>query len=263
MKIRNLTVLVSILCLLSLVGCQNVSNHIKNEEDKFFSVRNLNRNEYDEIYTYIITNEPDWMSKEALSINHEPFYWSVLASQKICSVGIKGIPVLIDVMNDENVENIFRISLSQGMYTILRVNQMEPNPNTYCKESIIEFYKRAKSQVPLVIKSQEDFEIKLAKLVKYGIYAVPFIVEEIEKGDIEYQEFFTSIGLHLNHETFAKMAAFSYVYCDDMHLKEDFLQGSDDFDYKVWLSENEEDLNNLFKFLDAYCAEYEAEQNSK
>ena len=34
---------------------------------------------------------------------------------------------------------------------------------------------------------------------------------------------------------------------------------SEDFDYKVWLSENEEDLDNLFKFLDAYCEEYEAE----
>ena len=43
--------------------------------------------------------------------------------------------------------------------------------------------------------------------------------------------------------------------------QEGFMDGAEDFDYKAWLEENKEDLDNLFKFLDAYCAEYEAVQN--
>lgn len=38
------------------------------------------------------------------------------------------------------------------------------------------------------------------------------------------------------------------------------MTSAEGFDCKVRLSENEEDLNNLFTYLDAYCAEYEASE---
>jgi hypothetical protein len=69
----------------------------------------------------------------------------------------------------------------------------------------------------------------------------------------------TSLG-HLGEVTGIEFVdMYSRQYDPNIINSDEFMDGAEDFDYKVWLSENEEDLDNLFKFLDAYCAEYEAE----
>ena len=44
----------------------------------------------------------------------------------------------------------------------------------------------------------------------------------------------------------------------DPNRYDKLMANSETFDYRDWLSKNEEDLENLFTYLDAYCAEYEA-----
>ena len=89
--------------------------------------------------------------------------------------------------------------------------------------------------------------------------ALPYVIKQIDKGHEEYISFFTEIGLHLSHRDFAHLALLKHHGYDTLYDDEEYSAGAEDFDYKVWLSENEEDLDNLFKFLDAYCEEYEAE----
>ena len=121
----------------------------------------------------------------------------------------------------------------------------------------------AKNELPKISKSFLSAEEKIEAYREFGIFAVPYVVKEIEKGHTEFEKFFVLIGAHLSTPDYLKIVertSFEQPPPTSEQIDEALLSCAEDFDYKVWLSENEEDLDNLFKFLDAYCAEYEAEK---
>ena len=102
------------------------------------------------------------------------------------------------------------------------------------------------------------FILYFVAVLTIGVF---FFFASKEKGDKEYEQFFVGLGLHIDVPEFKRRMPNYFLSWQERFDTTAFLEGSENFDYKVWLDENEEDLNNLFKFLDAYCAEYEAEQN--
>lgn len=264
--------IVSIILLLFVVlaGCGSEPSSSPNTttETQTITVETFNERQT-AIYEEVLNSEPDWYSDEYLELAGEPYIMTYAASKGIAHIGVEAVPVISVILNDKEAENIEEHKkdyLAHGIYSILHIDPfyvqgIGNNRIIYSKESICDFYKYAKEQIAKTLSSNSKTETKLLTLQKFGIYAVPEVVEKIKNGNVEYEEFFTVIGLHLSHQDYAELVAIKYLFSDDMHTKEDYLAGSEDFDYKVWYEENKEDLDNLFKFLDAYCAEYEAEQN--
>ncbi len=224
-----------------------------------------------EIIDFIKESEPDWHAWEFQQYDSfgPQLSCGLAASDEMCAVGIEGVPVLAELLITESPEftgSFLRNYLTEGMYIILRINADEA---TGCKGSyktadcIADFYSLSKTECPKIISSDKSVKDNIAELRKYGVYAIPYVVKEIENGFDEYATFFTEIGLHLSAQEYAHLVIEKHLYSNDVYDDSEYNKGSEGFDYKAWLSENEEDLNNLFKFLDAYCAEYEAEQNTK
>ena len=118
------------------------------------------------------------------------------------------------------------------------------------------------SKITEIASANETAHEKIKRLKNFGVFALPYVIKEIENGNIDYESFFVAAGFHLSHQKFAELTDVnSFDYNPNVWKTNEYLLGADDFDYKLWLEENKEDLDNLFKFLDAYCAEYEAEQN--
>ena len=184
------------------------------------------------------------------------------------AVGYKGLPVLIteiEKMFDEKEHFNDSEFFAASVFALLRVDALEsryretPDHRTCTKKGFCLRYKDSQEQVPEILKMKISTDEKFKKLREFGILAIPYILEELEKGNTEFEKYFTAIGLHMETPEYM-------IYMSDRDRlwehgfdQEGFMDGSEDFDYKVWYEENKEDLENLFKFLDAYYAEYEAE----
>jgi hypothetical protein len=117
-----------------------------------------------------------------------------------------------------------------------------------------------RTKITATINSNLSVEDKISTLRTFGVFAIPSVLSELENGNTAFEKFFVAAGLHLSDQKYAEFVdMYSRQYDPNIINSDEFMDGAEDFDYKVWLSENEEDLDNLFKFLDAYCAEYEAE----
>ncbi len=206
---------------------------------------------------------------DLLSYSGYVYFFEREQSDKLSeTAGYKGIPVLIteiEKMFDEKERFNDCEFFAASVFALMRVDALEskyrerPGRRTCTKKGICLRYRDSQEQIPEILKMKINTEEKIEKLREFGILTVPYVLEEIEKGNDEYASYFTAIGLHMETPEYM-------IYMSDRDRlwghgfeQEGFMDGSEDFDYKVWLSENEEDLNNLFKFLDAYCAEYEAE----
>lgn len=255
---------------ISFLSCGSGTNSLKNKP--IITITDIMpKQRIQEIELFVKESEPEWYTEEYQQYSSEaPSYGCALAaSDQMCSIGIQGVPVLIELLTepDSAFSGSFpRDYLLGGMYVILRIDSQEA---LGCEDSydpihcISDYYSLSKSESQKIMAEENLVKNKIAKLCKFGIYALPYVIDEIEKGNTEYVSFFTKIGLHLTHKEYAHLAIQEYHYLNELYYDKDYLSGSEDFDYNEWLNENEEDLNNLFKFLDAYCAEYEAEQNSK
>ncbi len=184
------------------------------------------------------------------------------------AVGYKGLPVLIteiEKMFDKKEHFNDSEFFAASVFALLRVDALEsryretPDRRTCTKKGFCLRYKDSQEQVPEILKMKISTDEKFKKLREFGILAIPYILEELEKGNTEFEKYFTAIGLHMETPEYM-------IYMSDRDRlwehgfdQEGFMDGSEAFDYKVWYEENKEDLDNLFKFLDAYCAEYEAE----
>ena len=196
------------------------------------------------------------------------------SADKLSQVGTKGTAFLISELDrftgrdDEYLRKgffsavtlaIWRTSPKAVRGAAWQYFDQKEHYNEFEKECIVGFYKQANKRIPKIIAANESLDLKLDKLKTYGIISIPFIVDEINRGHSEYARYFIEIGLHLSTPEF--MEFFGDLLLSDEEKREKIVNHpkAENFDYKVWLSENEEDLDNLFKFLDAYCAEYEAE----
>ena len=228
-----------------------------------------------EIINFLKEAEPAWHEWEYLQYDA----WgpqascALAAADEMCNVGIEGVPVIAELLITESpiFEGGFpRDYLRHGMYLILRI---DPNDAHGCTgthriddctaDCIADFYLLSKTECPKIISSGNSVKEKLAKLRRFGVYAIPYVVEQIQNGFDVYASFFTEIGLHLSAREYAHLVIEKHLYSDEVYSDAEYNKGAEDFDYKAWLEENKEDLDNLFKFLDAYCAEYEAEQNKQ
>ena len=221
------------------------------------------------------THHPSWSSV---------YYWGIAdAIDEISKIGLKGLPVLMvkaiepEDSNDSNTRDDIAEGVALSHYrlyassAILRVTYDSViQPNKYVakpSENYYTYWKYAKEELPEISVSDISSAEKLSAYREFGIFAVPYVVEEIEKGCAELEPFFTLIGAHLSTAEYMHITDITdpEKYANtppptDKEIDAILLEGGKDFDYKVWYEENKEDLDNLFKFLDAYCAEYEAEQ---
>ena len=265
-----------ILLFTMFVGCDQHQTSLKQpsnsqtDTDRVFCVENFTDKQL-EIYKKLLNSNPNWVSYENLDLVGNPFYYTYVASIHISPSGLEAVPVIITSVNDNHAEpndDFLKYYWAEGLYAILHINPVEPQKVgesnlIYSAESICAFYRYAQKQIPEIISSDISTEEKILKLKTFGIYAVPYIIEELQNGNDEYSSFFVAIGLHLNNKEYADLVALKYGFSEDMYSREDYLYNAEDFDYKTWYEENKEDLDNLFKFLDAYCAEYEAEMKTE
>ncbi len=193
----------------------------------------------------------------------------------LSEIGIKGSPVLIAesikkeqnaIEFSDNEEACFQAfvvcAICRVEFYDLPVSRdaMFPSKHFYVR------WKRASEELPKIFSSNIENDERLKKYREFGIFALPYVNEEIKNGNKEMERFYSLIGAHISTAEYLKLTEISNENIHPPTSSEAdkiLLDGAEDFDYKAWLSENEEDLNNLFKFLDAYCAEYEAEQNTK
>ena len=188
------------------------------------------------------------------------------------AVGYKGLPVLITEIEKkvEAEENYLHCAFcASTVYALLRIDELSisdresPEYRNCTKKAFYSLYTNAKTQISDILKKEISTNEKISALRRCGIIAVPYVMSEIEKGNTEFEKYFTAIGLHMETPEYMIYMSDRDRLWEHGFEQEGFMDGAEDFDYKVWYEENEEDLDNLFKFLDAYCAEYEAEQNKK
>lgn len=191
--------------------------------------------------------------------------------KSVCEVGLRGIPVLIDKFHILNAPEPPRDKAMFLHYSIAALLRIQQSTWAYCPEEyFLNILLEAKTKINDIIASDEDLTQKMSLLREYGVVSIPYVVDEIKKGNTEYEVFFVEIGLHLSPVEFADRIELPINYPSgnvlspkvdsyEARRKRVRTEGSpENFDYKVWLKENEDDLKILFKYLDAYCAEYEA-----
>ena len=268
LRINILSLFLSFLLIFTLCSCDGASE-AASPEDALKSI--MTEEEIDRLSVFADGIEPSYKGEMSAV-----YYVHVKESaDKLSQVGIKGTCFLISELerfngrDDEYLRKNFFSAVTLAIWRTstnsvigeawLFFNKKKPCNNDFEKEVIVGFYKRANECIPKIIASNDSLDVKLEKMKKYGIFSIPFVVEEINLGHSEYSRYFVEIGLHLSTPEFME-------YFGDLHLSDEEKHEmiishpkAEDFDYKVWLEENEEDLDNLFKFLDAYCAEYEAE----
>ena len=225
------------------------------------------------------TSHPSWSSV---------YYYGIADSvDKISEIGLKGLPVLI--VKSVELENILEDSdtkdeIAEGvevawyrMFTssaILRVSydtflapnghKVKPSNNYYT------YWEYVKKELPKIADSDMAAEEKVSAYRKFGIFAVPYVMEEIEAGNNELEPFFVLIGTHLTTAEYMQLTdridPTKYTGTPpptEEEIDAMLIEGAKDFDYKKWYAENKTDIENLENFLDAYCAEYEAKQTEK
>ncbi len=207
-------------------------------------------------------------------------YWDVMDGvDKLSAIDLKGIPVLIcksienerGSFTEESIKNNIAVGSELSdfrMYTvsyILRVDYYDfisvyKNGVIMPSENYYAYWKYAKEELPKIAGSDIETEEKIKQFIKFGCFAIPYVKEELSKGNTEYEKFFPLIGVHLSTADYLKVVN-STDTMTPMPTKQEaensLLESGADFDYKKWLNENEEDLNNLFKFLDEYINNYE------
>lgn len=200
--------------------------------------------------------------------------------REVSAIELRGLPILINKMVEleTSTVNVFESpDIATGLrlareylFTIpciLRIDyqfliklidyKILPRENIYI------LLTKAETTLEQVWKSNMSAEQKLHAYRKFGMLSVPFVKKEIENGNTELKDFFVLIGAHLSTKDYLLLVDRNQHASPNVSAEEydaALINSAKDFDYKVWLSENEEDLNNLFKYLDAYCAEYETAQ---
>ncbi len=241
-------------------------------ENNGISYNVIAEKEYEEIKEYIysieVLDEP-WLSERQ-------YFHVADAVDQIVTIELGGVPVLISECaklqeNTEDPEIHISDAWEIAVMALLRVD-VSDHFSFFSTGSISEKISNFKSYAEQTLRdtasSDLSFDEKLNVYRKFGIFALPYVIDETEDGNSEYERYFILIGAHLSTAEYCKLTASTIPDTpppsDEQQvaaLLSSEKKLAEDFDYKVWLEENEEDLNNLFKFLDAYCAEYEAEQS--
>lgn len=306
---KFVTLLLStILLLLFVAGCQpadptlSSSGHSENEsslptdssepyEPNSANFHKIDKQIFDERFKELEEEYSEFIELTEFPGDSRYIHWeSVLYPKqpeyynKLSTVGIKGLPILIEkslfereeILNNHETwcKAILRSKVVEG---VLRIDagieacagSVDSN-NRYLV--LYNFARFSKEDLTEALESTMPFEEKMEIYHKYGIVSVPYVLKELEKGNEEFEDFFIMIGAHLTTPEYWLIIE-PYYYHDERtgqllmgwnSTKEGRIaalaehEKAETFDYKVWLEENEEDLNFLYEYLDAYCEEYEA-----
>jgi hypothetical protein len=279
-----------VLLLLCTVGCQSAQTSSPSS-----GAQKTEKQIFDERMKALETEYADFIDSVRFPNNDAssslPRYFKASeAHDQLSMVGIKGVPVLIekflemDGKTEVTPQNPYREGISLGetqvltMCGILRIDQntfygtpeyLDVTTLNCFTARLFNFWNFAEQELSECFGPEER---RMMIYQKYGLLSVPYVVKEIENGNEEFEEFFILIGAHITtseywkiteqylvkHEDDRGHTTFEYVTPTEEEIEAKFREAAGDFDYKVWLEENEEDLNFLYEYLDNYCAEYEA-----
>ncbi len=272
-----------ILCLIfSVVGCGKkdtvgVNMSSPTVRIDFSDAGELSDEEYANIeraLTLIETPDISILSKVRYG-NAKDFF------NEIFTLDIESIPVIVCKMNDfqsngHSYEKHFDLNrlYAEAIWYQLRVYDecffdiSENAINRFQKESISDFWHSSANFITDTINSDSNIDTKVLSLSKCGLISLPYVVEQINNGHTEYEDYFALVGIHLSAKEWTEKTEDDFLEvvqntADGSTIWEQQLEtikkDYGDFDYKVWLSENEDDLNMALKYMDNFCAEYEAE----
>lgn len=267
-----------ILCLLAICcGCGEDNNSSVPTENTKSPLDTVLTAEEQEYYTKFIDSvafeaHPSWSSV---------YYYGIKdGSDKLSEIGIKGLPVLInkaiETERSEASKESNKNDLADGAMlsdyrtftatSVLRIDYgdfLAPNNKVVMpSDNFYTYWNYAKAELPKIAASDITADEKINEYRKFGVFAVPYAKAEIEKGNTDYEKFFALIGAQLTTADYMKVVEATEQNQTPPTAEEidkTLLNGAENFDYKQWLSENEDDLNSLFTFLDEYAKEYETE----
>ncbi|MBQ9768929.1 MAG: hypothetical protein IJW27_01875 [Clostridia bacterium] len=185
-------------------------------------------------------------------------------SDSLTAIGIEGLPVLLSVLERENAAkgDLLYGSFLRGVFfavcrtDIKEAEAIEELASDEDRELSVEFYRYAKKRAAEIISSDKSTAEKIIELRHFGILSIPEVRTEIDKGDKEFESYFTAIGLHLSVPEFMNIIADSESTetTDTRYDKIKAVEGSAEFNYTVWLNKNEMALDTFFKFMNEYSA---------
>lgn len=277
MKLSKKLVAVVLVCCVCMTISSCSNDLASNGEAVFDVMTQEDFNKYDEIITSV---QVEW-----LGYGGYQHYFYPNESDKIYQIGIDGIPVLITKMNRitdeerhegpydgtvdvetwrENAKKAIDVCRYEQfwrncVFVLLRTDGSDVNSAKGSHTDGLNLLLYESTQdCQKIIHTDWSVEEKLIELSRFGILAIPYVLEEIEKGNTEYEEYFRVIGLHLSTDVFADYM-FNWKVQDRLERYDNMRLDARgrNFDYRVWLSENEEALNQLYEFLELHLTNYE------
>lgn len=272
---RILTLILSVLLILSLSGCKGKDK----ADDKTASKPSKPaywselQNSADELCNkYVSADTKVRISGIINDINPimEPawsdFYYEYrrTESDSLTAIGIEGLPVLLSVLERENAakgDPLYGSFLRGVFFAVCRTDVKEAETieevaSDEDRELSVEFYRYAKKRAAEIISSDKSTAEKIIELRHFGILSIPEVKTEIDKGNKEFESYFTAIGLHLSVPEFMNIMADgeSEATTEERYDNIKSAEGTKDFNYKTWLKENEKALDTFFKFMNEYSA---------
>lgn len=179
--------------------------------------------------------------------------------KQLYSIGIPGIPILIEKIDSAEKLNMETMLLIDGLFELLRADtsdfsfydidikiEDEIEHVGYLKS----FLAYSRKQIPKIISSKADIDEKIEKLRTFGILSLPYITDKMINKNEEYAKIYTALGLHLETHEWSELHTTGKD--EDWYKSEEFLEGADTFDYKKWHQENEAALNVLNDFINDF-----------
>ncbi len=267
-RIAAIFVLISI-CF-SVTGC---GKQILSESEKSLDTINLSYTENDvlseEEYAELKSKIKYVDVEKYLHLSHITYGADISVFEDNCLLGIRAIPVMIDDLFDDEKVRDWQLEdgyIASVIFALLRVDESlefesidigTTVTESYYGDKIRNLFKFSKEKIPEIINSDKEFSQKLEELKQFGVLAVPYVLDETKNGKTEYEEFFIAIGLHvtvLDYCTHCIDHSYESLKTGEVFIgEEDFLYNSEKFDYTEWLSDNQEDLRIIFKYLDENC----------
>lgn len=180
-------------------------------------------------------------------------------SKELASIGIGGIPMLMEKLESGNVEGQREAFYIEGLYNLLTIDRMDIllDPEYFDTSSpyhpeyagIKKLVMESKTVIPEIIASSQPIDEKLEALSKYGILSVPYVNVQIEEGENEYTAYYTKIGLQYTPEERIDMANNDLEPSSASSLTDEMSTAKADFDYEEWNNTNHYDLEILCNYI--------------
>lgn len=180
-------------------------------------------------------------------------------SKELANIGIGGIPLLMEKLESGTVKGKREAFYIEGLYNLLTIDRMDIllDPEYFDTSSpyhpeyagIKKLVTESKIAIPEIIASSHSVEDKIEELSKYGVLSIPYINNQIEKGENEYSSYFTKIGLQYTPEERIDMANSELEPSSDPSLTDEISTAKSDFDYEEWNNTNHYDLEILSNYI--------------